>query len=85
MTCYEADHLSALEVGQGDLVLADVGLREVPQLDICGQHPSEIPKLDHSNLLCRNLAIVEESTGVNFLLTLCSFSSPLSCLSIMSV
>lgn len=52
------DHLSALEVGQGDLVLADVGLRQVPHLDVSGQHSPEIPELDHPDLLCRHLFIL---------------------------
>ena len=51
------DHLSALKVGQGDLVLADVGLRQVPHLDVRGQHSPEITELDHPDLLCRNLFI----------------------------
>ena len=51
------DHLSALKVGQGDLVLADVGLGQVPHLNVRGQHPPEIPELDHPDLFCRNLVI----------------------------
>ena len=52
------DHLSALKVGQGDLVLADVGLRQVPHLDVRGQHSPEITEFDHPDLLCRNLFII---------------------------
>ena len=50
--------LSALQVGEDDLVLGDVGLREVPHLNVCGQSSSHVSHLYHSDLLCGNLVLL---------------------------
>lgn len=50
--------LSALQVGEDDLVLGDIGLREVPHLHVRGQSSSHISHFYHSYLLCGNLVLL---------------------------
>ena len=49
--------LSGLEVGERDLVLADVGLQLVPQLGVGGEAAAEVAALHHPDLLCGELVL----------------------------